>query len=223
VSRIKRVTYEYTNAKGELRFRKIRREPGRHGEAKEFRLHSASRQDEHGSWWWRYGITDERYAFWTVSLYRLPEVVAALRVDVPVWWCEGEKDADTATAIGLTATTTPNPSDLFDGQARWFTKYETASEVMVVCDQDAHGGWWGWERYTRLLKVGVNPERITVLTAKKRKHNDLTDVLDAGLGLDGLRVVDLGRLENAAAQYSVARAASYAQRRRSTPTGKGGM
>jgi hypothetical protein len=202
--------YDYTNVKGELRFRKKRIE--RDGQ-KSFSMYSATRQDEHGLWHFRRGITDERIWAWIRSLYQLPEVVAALRTDLPVWWCEGEKDADNLAATGLVATSTPNPSELWDDQARWFTKYRTQSEVIVVCDQDLHGGWWGWERYTRLLRVGVDPSRITVVTPKSRRHNDVTDVLEAGLGVDGLRVVDLGRLERAAAQYSAARAASYTRRR----------
>ena len=40
-------------------------------------------------------------------LYRLPEVVKAVQEGRPVYVVEGEKDADTLAAMGLTATTNP--------------------------------------------------------------------------------------------------------------------
>src|SRR5262249_43959922 len=42
----------------------------------------------------------------TVIPYRLPELLAAPASE-PVWICEGEKDTDNVTALGLVATTNP--------------------------------------------------------------------------------------------------------------------
>ncbi len=143
--------YDYLNSKGSPQIRKIRREP------KTFMIRSWDSEAE----MWLSGLRDNRFAFWTRALYKLPELVAALRVDVPVYWCEGEKDAETLLALGLTATTTPNPSELWDDQCRWFVKFRSQSEVMVMLDNDLHGGWWGWERYTGLLRWGWTPAAST--------------------------------------------------------------
>jgi len=137
--------YDYLNSKGSPQIRKIRREP------KTFMIRSWDSEAE----MWLSGLRDNRFAFWTRALYKLPELVAALRVDVPVYWCEGEKDAETLLALGLTATTTPNPSELWDDQCRWFVKFRSQSEVMVMLTttSTAAGGagsgtpvccGWGW-------------------------------------------------------------------------------
>jgi hypothetical protein len=197
--------YDYLSAKGEPRLRKLRFDP------KAFQMKSADWQDERGVWWYRNGVTDERFEFWTQALYRLPEVVAALRVDVAVWWCEGEKDADTLAGLGLITTTTPNPSDLWAAQCDWFTRFDTGSDVVVVCDYDEHGGWWGWQRYKGLLSAGVHRDRIHVV-APPWPIKDVTDMVDAGLGTDALRIVSLRGLRWTADRYSTNRAARYLQR-----------
>ncbi|WP_426241860.1 hypothetical protein [Nocardioides sp. LHG3406-4] len=196
--------YDYTDSKGNPTFRKIRRE------GKRFQMRCACWQDSKGVWHYRDGVPDEKFNLWIRALYKLPEVVAALRVDATVWWCEGEKDTESLIALGLTATTTPNPSDLWDDQARWFTRYRSQSEVIVVCDQDEHGGWWGWERYTALIRVGVDPRRITVIAPRSPLHKDVTDVIEATGSLDAVRVVRLDRLEACAARYTATRAVRYA-------------
>lgn len=194
--------YEYLDVKATPRIRKIRRE------GKRFEMRSADWQDSKGVWQYRNGITDEQYGFWLKALYRLPEVVAALRVDATVWWAEGERDTDSLAGLGLTATTTPNPSELFDDQARWFTKYRSQSEVVVVCGQDEHGGWWGWERYQALLRVGVVARRISVVAPRSPVHKDVTDVLKATGSLDALRSVRLDRLRACAERYAARRGGS---------------
>src|SRR6266545_4245158 len=103
--------YDYTNVKGEPRIRKIRRE--------DKRFEMKSWDEDSGRY--RSGITDERFGWSTRAMYRLPELVAALRVDATCWWTEGEKDADSLAALGLTATSTwQGASGLWDDQARWF-------------------------------------------------------------------------------------------------------
>jgi hypothetical protein len=194
--------YEYLDIKGTPRIRKIRF-PG-----KVFRWQSADWQGPSGRWYWRRGITDKQWEFSITGLYRLPEVVAALRVDVPVWWCEGEKDADSLASLGLTATTQPNAGEVWDGSAKWFMGFDSQSDVIIVCDNDPHGGWLGWERYTALLRVGVGENRISVV-APPWPVNDVTDVLEAGLSLDDLRPVGLRALEACHGRYGTARAATY--------------
>lgn len=198
--------YVYESAKGEPRLRKLRFDP------KAFRMQSwllCGTETDEPYWSWLNGVSPERYGFWIQAMYRLPELVAALRVDVPIYWCEGEKDADLLAGLGLTATTTPNPSELWDDQALWFTKYRSQSKVMVVCDADMHGGWWGWERYQALLRVGVAADRIHVV-APPYGSKDVSEAAEAGRDPTVMRSVSLGRLEKVAGRYSAERARRYA-------------
>lgn len=68
------------------------------------------------------------------ALYNLPEVLAAARAGGEVWIVEGEKDADTARALGLAATTNA------DGAGHWRPELAGAlrgcSRVTVIADGD---------------------------------------------------------------------------------------
>ena len=76
--------YDYLGEKGELLFQVVRYEP------KNFRQR---RPDGKGGWTWNLSGTQR-------VLYRLPEVLTAECVLV----CEGEKDCETARALGIVAT-----------------------------------------------------------------------------------------------------------------------
>lgn len=109
-------TYDYTDADGKLLFQVTRYDP------KDFRQR---RPDGKGGWIWSIsGITP--------VLYRLPEVIRADEVIV----CEGEKDADALTALGLTATTSPM------GAGKWRPEYSdilTGKHVVLLPDNDQPG------------------------------------------------------------------------------------
>lgn len=195
--------YIYRNAKGQPRFKKIR------WSGKRFQMKSADWVDAKGVWHYRPGISPMVEPFWVTSLYRLPEVIAALKAHEPVWLVEGEKDADNAVGHGVCATTTPNPSDLYQDQMRWFSRYHSRSPIVVVADQDVPGAYFAWEKVTTLLSVGVAPERITVKAPLFPGCKDLSDHLDMGLPLSALREVDLDRLSDAAERYSAERASRY--------------
>lgn len=213
-------TYLYTDVMGTPKIRKIRYEN------KNFPTFFATSVDpDSGLMRWSPRKHDGIWPFCIKALYKLPEVVAALRVHDPVWWCEGEKDAENVAATGLVATTTPTTSEIYDSQAEWFTKFNTRSEVVVVCDQDQHGGWWGWQRYVNLVRMGVEPDRIRIVAPPWRppfmaKGTDVSDVLEAGLSLGDLRSVEPERLRECAAQYRASRAQSY-MGFRPAPKGKG--
>lgn len=69
-------------------------------------------------------------------LYRLPELLAADR-QAWVLVCEGEKDADSATAHGLIATTAP-----MGANAPWLDEYSdwlVRRKVAVIADNDLPG------------------------------------------------------------------------------------
>lgn len=114
-------TYDYTDDAGCLLFQVVRFKP------KGF----AQRQpDGKGYWIWNLkGITPVPY--------RMPELKATISAGQTVYIVEGEKDADTARLMGLTATTSPM------GAGRWCKNYtqtlQGATMVVVIPDKDEVG------------------------------------------------------------------------------------
>jgi hypothetical protein len=69
-------------------------------------------------------------------LFRLPELIAAVKAGQRVFVTEGEKDANTAVKLGYAATTMPG------GVGKWLKQYDpffAGADVVVVSDNDAHG------------------------------------------------------------------------------------
>lgn len=196
--------YDYPNAKGEPRIRKVRRE------GKQFRMQSAHWSEPAQRYFWVSGIRDYRAEWSYRALYRLPEVVAALKTDEPVYATEGEKDADALCSLGVVATSHWQGADEFCfDQARWFSRYGSRSPVFVMCDNDLAGAWSGWLRYTTLIAAEVSRSRLGVV-APPRRLKDAHDALDAGLSLGDFRRVRLARLEKAAKTYAASRRQRYA-------------
>ncbi|GAA1543281.1 hypothetical protein [Nocardioides humi] len=188
--------YDYTDEKGRLRFCKVRLDP------KDFRWGKFLRWEGDTAVLTK-GIPAADAGEWGRVIYKLQEVAAALRADVPLVICEGEKDSDNLTGItGMTSTSATNPVRPRVEQAEWFVRFNSRSDLLIAADQDVAGARSAWRWYQNLREVGAEQRRITVITPKRRRHKDVTDVLDAGLRLDGFRVVDLDRLERAATQYA---------------------
>jgi hypothetical protein len=90
---------------------------------------------------------DKRFRFrlpsgeWTLGktkrvLYRLPALIAAIKAGQRVLVCEGEKDADSAVALGYAATTNCG------GVGKWCDAYDEffdGADVVVISDNDGHG------------------------------------------------------------------------------------
>lgn len=114
-------TYPYHDAEGALLFEVVRLEP------KAFRQR---RPDGAGGWVWSLkGVRRE--------LYRLPQVLEAVRERRRVYVAEGEKDADRLAALGLVATTAPGGADKW---ARHYTEaLAGAADVVVLPDNDEAG------------------------------------------------------------------------------------
>jgi len=70
-------------------------------------------------------------------LYRLPETIAVVKAGKRLDICEGENDADTATALRYVAITNP------EGINKWLPRFDAvlagAADVVIVSDNDAHG------------------------------------------------------------------------------------
>ena len=108
--------YDYQDEKGEVLFQVVRYEP------KSFKQR---RPDGKGGWHWNLNGLCR-------VLYRLPEVLTAEAVLV----CEGEKDCETARALGIAATCNAG------GAGKWRGEYSESlrgKEITIIADADEPG------------------------------------------------------------------------------------
>jgi putative DNA primase/helicase len=122
-------------------------------------------------------------------LYRWPEVRKAREAGRVVWVAEGEKDADALVLAGVTATCNPG------GAGKWrqeFAEELAGIDVVIVADRDGAG-------YAHAAEVAATLEgkarSVRVVEAATPgpfgDGADAYDHLDAGLGLDAFRPVDV--------------------------------
>lgn len=119
-----------------------------------------------------------------MPLYHAPEIAAAIKADLPVIAiCEGEKDADTATSLGLVATTCAQ------GAGSWRPHHTAtlagASNVTIIADNDAPGTEHAMRVREQLVDAG-----ISVRIVRPKQGKDLTDHVAAGFGLTDLAPYD---------------------------------
>ncbi|YAL82846.1 AAA family ATPase [Dermacoccaceae bacterium W4C1] len=115
------------------------------------------------------------------TLYRLPEVAAAVDQDGTIFLVEGEKDADALAAFGAVATTAPMGSSNF---GKVDVTPLTGARVVAVVDQDEAGKRWADQ-----VAATVGPIAAS-LTFKRAAHGkDAADHIAAGGSVDTL--VDL--------------------------------
>jgi hypothetical protein len=154
-------TYPYHDEEGELLFEVVRFDTA--DPAERFRQR---RPDGKGGWIWN--LKGVRRV-----LYRLPELIAAVKTGQRVLVCEGERDANTAVKLGYVATTMPGGID------RWRKEYDDffgAADVGVVSDNDAHGKGQAHAAKIakRLAKVAAYVRTVMFL------QKDLTEWVEAG-------------------------------------------
>jgi DNA polymerase len=129
--------------------------------------------------------------------YRLPELLAA-PADVPVWICEGEKDADNVAAFGLIATTNPGGADKWQPElAQWFKGKQT---VYILEDNDDPG-----RRHTSKILAalrGMVPTFVVIQFPELPEKGDVSDWLEAG----GTKKLLLARAEEARKRATIQRA-----------------
>lgn len=128
-----------------------------------------------------------------VPVYRADQVAAAVAAGLPVMVCEGEKDAETATAAwGFTATTNPM------GAGSWrphHTEALAGAQVILVADNDQPGRSHATEVAAALRDAGAN-----VLVRFPAHGKDLTDHIDAGGTFADLIEVEEEQIEEDAHQ-----------------------
>jgi len=151
--------YDYVDEEGRLLYQVVRLEP------KTFRQR---RPDGRGGWIWNLDGTRR-------VLYRLPEVLTAVREGREVWVAEGEKDAEALRAAGVTATCNPG------GAGKWspeFSEVLRGARVVVVRDKDEAG-----HRHAQQVVASLLPVAASVRLVEAREGKDAADHLAAGYGL----------------------------------------
>lgn len=146
-------------------------------------------------------------------LYRLPSVLAAVASGADVYWCEGEKDADTVTRLGFCGTSHPDGApEVGRTHATWLTGH--LGHVFLLADRDAVGALDVLRRYEALRSIGLHRTQISMLQTPIDGCKDVTDHVLQGHGLHELVGVDLAAVQRAAATVTprTVRATGYGGR-----------
>jgi len=154
-------TYDYVSEDGELLYQAVRYEP------KDFRQRAPN-----GAGGWTWSIKGVQR-----TLYRLPEVLAAVAEGRTVYICEGEKDVEAARALGLVATCNAMGADNGTGN-KWlpeFGKILMGADVVVIPDQDDPG-----IRHAEWVISTLQGKAKSVRVSSPASGKDLSDWIDAG-------------------------------------------
>jgi hypothetical protein len=117
-------TYPYNDEQGALLFEVVRFDT-----SDPLERFSQRRPDGRGGWIWKTkGVRQ--------VLYRLPELIAAVKAKQRVLICEGERDVNTAVKLGYVATTNPGGVDKW---RKGYPSFFDGADVVVVSDNDANG------------------------------------------------------------------------------------
>ncbi|QLY34003.1 toprim domain-containing protein [Nocardia huaxiensis] len=140
------------------------------------------RGEAKGFWQARWtGTNWERTGFAPIP-FRLPEVVDAVNQGRDIYVVEGEKDVQRAHAAGLVATCNAMGAGSWTREhAAWLAG---ATRVIVVADYD-RPGYRHADKVAQSLHGQVGEVRVLQAAVGK----DLSDHLDAGLGVDDLAMV----------------------------------
>lgn len=119
----------------------------------------------------------------TATLYRLPEVIKAVKAGYPVYIVEGEKDVETLRDMGYVATTAGGVNDW----RKEYAPYFTGAQVIILPDNDKSGLELK-DRIMRDLKHYAHSIRWVITSAADK--GDVTDYLRK----EGHSKVDLQQL-----------------------------
>lgn len=153
-------TYDYRDASGTLLYQVVRKDP---------KAFLQRRPDGQGGWLW--GLGDV-----TPTLYRLPELVAAVAAEDTVWIAEGEKDCDALHRAGAVATCNSGGAGKFRAE---FARYFADADVVIVADKDEPGKKHALEVFSL-----VKPVAKSIRVVEARQGKDAHDHFGYGHGLD---------------------------------------
>jgi 5S rRNA maturation endonuclease (ribonuclease M5) len=148
--------YDYCDAQGNLVHETLRYEP------KDFRQRRPDPTQPGAYLWSLKGIEP--------VLYHLPSVLQAKATGEIIYLCEGEKDADALTALGLTATCNAM------GAGKWRDSYSqtlSGAHVIILPDNDQAG-----KDHTSLVKRSLQGKAASVQVVELPGLPDKGDVSD---------------------------------------------
>jgi len=154
-------TYPYHDSSGRLAFEVVRFNP------KDFRQRQP---DGKGGWLWKMNGVQK-------ALFRLPEILVAIKARRPIFVCEGEKDVLAMVERGFAATCNPG------GAGKWQKSYSEAlrgAEVIIVADKDAPGRAHARKVATALNGVAASLKVIECPDVGGRPVKDAADYFAAG-------------------------------------------
>jgi 5S rRNA maturation endonuclease (ribonuclease M5) len=153
--------YDYRDEQGNLLFQVLRTA------GKEFRQRVPDRTAKSG-WTWKLGDTRR-------VMYRLPEVIQAIKDGRRIWIVEGEKDVHSLETINEVATCNPG------GAGKWLPAMSEVlreATVTVVADRDAPG-----QAHARMVATSLDGIADEVRIVEPIAGKDTTDHLAAGHGV----------------------------------------
>lgn len=157
-------TYQYKDESGDILYEKLRYVP------KTFRIRRPDPQKK-GEWIWSLNGCRK-------VLYHLPELRQAIASHKPVYFVEGEKDVETLSKNGFTATC--NPCGAEEEWDAGYTECLRDSDLTILPDRDAPGEALA-NRISESISSSVSSLRIVKLPNRKgKKVKDVTDWFDAG-------------------------------------------
>lgn len=168
--------YEYYDEHGQLLYVKERRFP------KDFRIR---RPDGHGKWIWKDVFAADGAP--SKVLYRLPELLQAIRDDKRVYVVEGERDAENLISRGYVATTNVEGAAKADQRPKWLPAYGDSlkgADVVVVADRDDAG-----RAHARAIVADLDGKAARVTLVEPADGKDATDHLAAGHTIDDFQVI----------------------------------
>jgi len=194
---IKVCEYEYRDPSGRVVFVKVRlrHDPCICGRGKSFGYYYRTGR---GRIIWQKPPDANQY------LYRLEEIDPALArgTDSPVYWCEGEKDADAIRTAGALATSHHQGAGKVTlEQAQWLfhaRRSYNARAIILVADCDDAGAYDVIMRNNLLVEAGF---KGSLRIVRARAGKDAADHLAAGYSLSKFVPVDISRLIEAASLY----------------------
>lgn len=168
-------TYLYHDEAGNVVFAIVRRKD---------KTFAVQHPDGKGGWLYGYRADTDR------TIYRLPEVLEAIKQQRKVVIVEGEKDVDRLRSLNIVATTNPN------GAGNWTDAYSErfkGAGVIVIPDEDEAGHKHAESVATSLYRAGASVQLLHLpgLEYQEKHGADVSDWLDSGHTVDELkRLID---------------------------------
>ena len=152
--------YSYPDEKGSELFQTVRFEP------KDFRQRHRKKGGE-----WAWSLNGVRRV-----LYRLPEVIEAVKNQTTIYIVEGEKDVEALRSLGLAATCNPM------GAGKWrpeYSEFLVGARVVIISDNDEPGR----EHAIRVM-ASLRGKASSVARGEVAKGKDSADWIAAGATRD---------------------------------------